>query len=257
MMRARRSGTPTKVFLILFFVLLNVFSSGAQELPKSWMPKWKVGDWWRVKTIAEFGVVPQLETRYFKFEIIGNPSIKGEPGFEIKVTPEDAPEFAQSFLVGKKHLNARKIGISDECKKHNTLCGQDFATDKVGAYPTGLSIPFASGSCSLPAFPLTVGRKEFKGEYAKKYPLASYLIQEVHRVSGKELIAKGYKPDGLFNPNQNYYEVSIWEKDPQNNTNKIEVVQIWSPDAPYWVHSIASYIPNIPMWLIDHSWKKK
>lgn len=232
-------------------VLLIAFSSHAQELPKSWMPKWKVGDWWRVKTTINVSVTGELfEIRFFKFEIVSETNLKGKPGFEVKVTPEFNPQRTATFVVDKKHLSVRKLKITEKCKGQRGLlnCGEDRGVNYTGAYPS-----FGEGDYEpiLPAFPLKVGNIRIQSEKTKKDPLAAYIIQEVHRVSAQELITKGYTMGGLFKPTGNYYEVTITIVNPYHNVSNIMSKQIWSPDVPYWVYGLGTS----KWFLVEHSWK--
>lgn len=241
----KRSGLfgIQRVQVLLLFVFTFSFMTAkpsfmlAQELPKSWMPKWKVGDWWRVKFVS---FNDKLGTRFYKYEIIGSEYIKGGKGFVIKIIDEVSQD-SEIFIVDK-HLTVRKRFRSEKCRGQKG-CGGDegftFGFEGAAPYPlAGFMSHF-----ELPAFPLIVG----KTKYVRGGKMGGdYYVQQVRRVTGQELVDKGFKTKGLFKQNQNYYEVIITDA-----TGVGVSGQIWSPDAPYWVTT-----GNFN-WLVDHSWMKK
>jgi hypothetical protein len=245
------------------------------ELPLSWIPEWRVGDWWIVKVVGNRGAILGGPTEwglpvYWRFEVIGSETIRRYECFIIK-----------SYIIGREKDSG---GVFWHQKSNLALLRQrnwygsleEFNIKSV--QPTfGENVvirPFAT-----PIFPFQLDENRtvpnirvYLYSLPKRNPRAD-VIQTISILSGNKcrmILLEGklipdllhsYKAEEFsFEGYKEYYQIIL-------SGDIVETKQIWHPSAPWFLYSEYSKyedreqgrtkIKLLRSWLIDHSWLYK
>lgn len=255
----------TLVTTLLF--LLTAVVCFVDDLPKEWMPKWEVGDWWIVKASTRFRQGPPHYGKWSKpwswrYEVTGIEEVKGFQCYvlEMKYWPINERRSEERLVFYFRKENFRLIRETNYSYRLGELqppvtIDYDYTVDAAFISP---------GLVNVPSFPLI-----FKGAKADSLskprwsPQGGFVTQKVSVGKIKDFKEELTDSEIKISFGENCYHV-ILEGGGRNETERRKggvrrVEQIWDPDFAWFLYSeVGGRAPDGTKsiqgktWLVDY-----
>jgi hypothetical protein len=261
----------------IFFILVLGIICASDTLPNGWMPNWKVGDWWTIKTKSAYRIINSsqkpsdidtFQPYEIYYKVIGVENIKGSDCFAVEQRrlpiDESFPEKRNVYYFRKSNLQI--VRITDYSYEGGKL-REPYSVD----YKYDYKVPFISTNLDLnvfPSFPLVYEGDETESLAIKRFDLQNSLVtQTVTILEIEEFNEMTEAVDKIFASQKDCYHVQIEQWYPDSVRSSLKILDfrgIWIPSLPWFLYcerirpENGKFIPLLESWLADYSeWHKK
>ncbi|MFB0510012.1 MAG: hypothetical protein ACETVX_05905 [bacterium] len=266
-----------KLIGTILVIVVGIIYASDNTLQNGWMPNWKVGDWWIIKTryVSWISAGPPLPESLdmntvqpfeIYYKVIGMEKINGHNCFAVE---QRRLPIDESFPEKRIIYYFRKDNLQIIRSAEYSYAGREIEEPILLDYVYSYKVPFISSNWDLnvfPSFPLVYEGEEAKSLAVKRFDPQNRLVTQtvtVRRVEEFNEMTKAV--DKIYTSQGDCYYVLIEQWHPDSTNLKIlDFKEIWIPSLPWLLYSESSrpengkLIPLLKSWLADYSgWHKK
>jgi hypothetical protein len=263
----------------IFFILVVCIIYASDTLPNGWMPNWKIGDWWIIKTryVSWISAGPPLpESLDMKtvqpfeiyYKVIGIEKLNGHDCFAVE---QRRLPIDESFPKKRIIYYFRKDNLQITKSAEYSYAGRKIEEPILVDYIYSYKVPFISSNWDLnvfPSFPLVYEGAEAKSLTVKRFDPQNSKVTQTVEIRRVEEFSEMTKAADIMHTSQGdcyYVLIDQWHPDSTKSTLKVlDFKGIWIPSLPWFLYSETSrpengkLIPLLKSWLADYSeWHKK